>query len=403
VQPDGDPHLRPHRPRPREAREGGETAGGHLKVSVQRVPDRKGLVEFIRFPVRLYRDCPQYVPPLEYERKLFFDPRKNPFFRHATVRLFLAKSGRGETLGRISAHVDRNYVRFHNEATGQFGFFDSVDDPDVARALFGAADGFLREQGMTSVIGPLNFTTNDELGVLVRGFEEPPFIMMNYNHPYYDRLIRECGYGKAKDLYAYYGEHGGKYPDFIRRMGDRILQAGRVTVRELDMKRFRQELRTVKSIYNAAWEKNWGFVPMTDEEIDHLAKNLKPLVDPSIIMFAYVDGKPAGLFIALPDYNLLLRGMGGKLFPFGFLKLLTGKRKIHRIRVMILGVVPEFRTMGIETVFLREVYRKSMARGYTGGEFSWVLEDNEAINRVIRRIQPEPYKVYRIYGKALGA
>ena len=361
------------------------------------------MVEFIRFPVRLYRECPQYVPPLEYERKLFFDPRKNPFFRHAAVRFFLAKSGRGETLGRISAHVDRNYVRFHNEATGHFGFFDSVDDPDVARALFGAAEGFLREQGMTSVLGPLNVTTNDELGVLVRGFDAPPFITTNYNHPYYDRLIRESGYGKAKDLYAYYGEHGGEYPEFIRRMGDRILKAGRVTVRELDMKRFRQELRTVKSIYNAAWERNWGFVPMTDEEIDYLAENLKPLVDPSLIMFADVDGKPAGLFIALPDYNLLLRGDGGKLFPFGFLKLLTGKRKIHRIRVMILGVVPEFRNMGIETVFLREVYRKSMARGYAAGEFSWILEDNEAINRVIRRIQPEPYKVYRIYGKTLRA
>lgn len=372
-----------------------------MRITVSPVSGKKDLTEFIRFPHGLYRGCPHYVPSLDYERKLFFDPRKNPFYRHAVVGLFLARSEDGRVRGRISAQVDHRFVDIHKEATGHFGFFDCVDDRETAAALFDAAEGFLREQGMKAVIGPLNFTTNDEVGTLVRGFESPPYILTTYNFPYYDALIASCGYGKAKDLFAYQSTTPETVPDFIRRVSGKARKAHPITIRELDMKRFREELDLVQTIYNAAWEKNWGFVPMTPEEITWLAENLKPLVDPALVMFASVGDRLAGFFIALPDYNLLLKKMGGKLFPFGFIRFLTGKRKIHRIRVLILGVIREFRGLGIETVFLEEIFRKGIARGFSGGEFSWILEDNEAMNRVIRRISPEPYRVWRIYGKTL--
>lgn len=372
-----------------------------MPVNVSPVVGKGDLAEFIRFPSRLYRNCPHFVPPLEFERKQFLDPRRNPFFRHADVRLFLARSGRGETAGRIAAHVDHNYVRFHEEKTGFFGFFDAVDDPGAAAPLFAAAEGFLRERGMEAVLGPMNFTTNDEVGTLVKGFDGPPFVMTTYNHPYYDALIAGCGYGKAKDLLSYYRDNDGSFPDFILRVAAKARKAHRIDVRDLDMKRFREELDLVRTIYNAAWERNWGFVPMTDDEVAYLAANLKPLVDPSLVMFAFVDGRPAGFFLALPDYNRILIRLGGKLFPFGIFRLLLGKGKIDRIRVLILGVVREYRHMGIETVFLSEIFRKGIARGYSGAEFSWILEDNEAIKRVIARITPEPYRVHRVYGKRL--
>lgn len=372
-----------------------------MRITVSPVSGKKDLAEFIRFPHGLYRGCPHYVPPLDYERKLFFDPRKNPFYRHAEVGLFLARSEDGRVRGRISAQVDRNYIEFHGEDTGLFGFFDSVDDRDTAGPLFEAAEGFLRARGMKSVLGPMNFTTNDEVGVLVRGFDGPPYILTTYNFPYYDPLVASCGYSKAKDLFAYSSRTPEEVPEFLRRVGGKARKAHPITVRELDMRRFREELALVQKIYNEAWEKNWGFVPMTPEEVAWLAENLKPLVDPSLVMFAYVGGRPAGFFIALPDYNLLLKDMGGKLLPFGFIRFLLRRRSIPRIRVLILGVIREFRGLGIEAVFIEEIFRKGIARGVSEGEFSWILEDNEAMNRVIRRISPEPYRVWRIYGKPL--
>jgi GNAT superfamily N-acetyltransferase len=371
-------------------------------LSIHPVESRKDLLQFIRFPRRLYRDSPWYVPHLEFERKSFFNPAKNPFFDHAEAALFLLRSPDGGIAGRISAQVDLNYINFHGEKTGLFGFFDSVEDPGTAQALFEAAETFLRSKGMSRIVGPMSFTTNDEVGVLVRGFDSHPYLMMPYNFPYYDSLLRSCGLEKASDLYAYTFDYSlGEVPDFIRRVNERLRRSTRIHTRMLDMKHFGRELELVKKIYNSAWEENWGFVPMTDAEIDHMASTLKPLVDPRLVHFVFVDDEPAGLFLALPDYNQVLRKLEGRLFPFGFVKLLMGRRKIDRLRVLVMGVVKKYRRLGLETVLLHEIYAQGPKFRYRGGELSWILEGNAITNRICSRIGGPPYRTYRIYQKGL--
>jgi GNAT superfamily N-acetyltransferase len=365
------------------------------------VGSRRDLVEFIRFPRHLYRGSAHYVPHLEIERKGFFNPRKNPFYSHAEVGLFLLRSRSGKVLGRISAHIDRHFNDIHGEGIGFFGFFDSVDDPRCATLLFDAAKGFLRDRGMKNVLGPMNFTTNDEVGLLVEGFEGLPFLMMPYNYDYYRPLIEKNGFEKAKDLYAYYLRYKGETPEFVRKMSSRVKKSTRISVRTMDMKNFNSELDLVKTIYNDAWEKNWGFVPLTDAQIDHLAADLKPLVNPSIIYFAFVDGEPAGFFMALPDYNMLFREMDGRLLPFGIFRLLLGKKKINRLRVLTMGVARKFRRLGVEMIMLDEIYRRGPQEGFSAGELSWILEDNTVMNRIATRLCGEPYRTYRIYRQSL--
>ncbi|RMG59723.1 MAG: N-acetyltransferase, partial [Deltaproteobacteria bacterium] len=291
-----------------------------LGVRVERVSSKKDLEEFIRFPIDLFSDSPFYVPHLIVERREFFNPRKNPFFEHADAVFLLARDEAGRVVGRMTAHVDWNFVRFHGEKTGFFGFFDAVDDPGVARLLFEAGESFLREKGMTRVIGPMNFNTNGEVGVLVRGFEGIPFFMMPYNFPYYSTLLESCGYVKEKDLYAYYTTYPGYTPEILRKISDKARRGGQVTVRPVDMRNFRRELEMVKAVYNSAWERNWGFVPMTDAELEYMAKNLKPLIDPEMALFAFVRDEPAGFFLSLPDYNLIIKDLKGSLFPTGIFR-----------------------------------------------------------------------------------
>ena len=369
-----------------------------------RVESPRDLTEFIRFPRRLYRGSPRYVPHLEFERREFLSPQKNPFFRHAEAAFFLVRFAGGETLGRISAHVDRNYNGHWGGRTGMFGFFDAVEDGAAAGALLGAAESFLRERGMTEALGPMSFTTNDEVGVLVEGFEALPSFMTPWNFPYYDGLLRGAGYGKARDIYAYEFDHGGETPEFVRRINAKARRSDRITARAIDMKRFGEELELVKRIYNAAWERNWGFVPMADEEIDFLAKNLKPLVDPALVHFAFVDGEPAGFFMAMPDYNQVFRRMDGRLLPFGVLHLLFGRKKISRMRVMVMGVVEKYRNLGVESVLLDDIFSigpKEAGKRYRTVEMSWILEDNAVTNRICRRICGDPVRTWRLYRKEL--
>jgi GNAT superfamily N-acetyltransferase len=372
-----------------------------LRIVAVPPSSKKDLTKFIKFPLSLYSQSKFYVPHLLFERKNFFNPRKNPFFDHAEVEYYLALSSKGEVLGRMSAHIDWNYVHIQEEKVGFFGFFDCIDEVEVARALFDTAVDFHRKKGMERVLGPMNFNTNQEVGLLVKGFDSLPFIMMPYNYPYYERLIEQCGFLKAKDLYAYYAEYDGTTPRAIERVSERVKRKSGVTIRSLNMKAFATDLELVKKIYNSAWEKNWGFVPMTDKEIDYLAHDLKPIVDPSLAYFAYAQEKPVGFFLALPDYNLVLKDVKGRLFPFGFLKLLMGKRKIDRIRVLIMGVIAEYRHSGIEAAMLDHIYTVAPSNGYPIGELSWILEDNAVMNKIASRIAGEPYRTYRVYGKKL--
>ncbi|MGH7505681.1 MAG: N-acetyltransferase, partial [Longimicrobiales bacterium] len=273
-------------------------------VEVHPVRGRADLTAFIRLPWRIYADDPAWVPPLIHDVRKVLDPARHPFHEHAEVALFLARRD-GEVAGRIAAVVNRQHVDFHEESAGFFGLFESIDDPEVSGALLEATERWLVERGMRIARGPFNLSTNDELysgGVLIDGFGFPPLVLMAHTPPYYAALLERAGYGKAKDLLAYW--HSGEQPaDRLVRVGERILQREGVTIRPIDLGRFEEEVALVQEIYNSAWERNWGFVPMTETEILHLAKELRPVVNPRFCVIAEVAGEAVGFGLALPDYN----------------------------------------------------------------------------------------------------
>lgn len=368
-------------------------------MKIRQVQSKKDLSNFIKFPWKIYKNDPFWVPPLISERKDFFNPQKNPFFKHSEVVFYLAEKD-GETAGRICGILNRNHISFHQEKAGFFGFFECVKDFEVAKSLLDEAKVWLKSKGMEIMRGPMNFSTNDELGFLLEGFDSPPVFMMTYNPPYYLDLMEKYGMQKAKDLFAYYFDKTYKPPDRVVRMGERIVNKQDVRVRCINPKNFEQEIQKIKRIYNSAWSKNWGFVPMTDEEFDHLAKNLKMIVDPYMVFIAEVDGEPAGFSLALPDLNLVLKRLNGKFFPFGLLKLLwhTKVRKtIDGVRILTMGVIPEYQKRGIDNVFYLRTIRDGIKRGYRWAEMSWVLEDNLLMNRVLKILGARLYKKYRIY------
>jgi hypothetical protein len=370
------------------------------EVHILPVTSRSLRRDFIKLPWRIYRDDPYWVAPLIRQLKETFDPQKNPFYDHAAVRLFVARRG-GRTVGRIAAVVNHAHNQFHRERTGFFGFFECVNDEETAGKLLEAAQDWLRQQGMETLRGPANFSSNDEWGLLVQGFDSSPVLMMPYNPPYYPELLERYGLTKAKDMYAYRMIKKEGIPERLRRMAAKIEQRENLTIRPIDMKNFDQELRRIKTIYNNAWSKNWGFVPMTDDEFDHLAKQLKPLVIPELVLFAEVDGRPAGFSLTLPDYNQALKHLNGRLFPFGIFKLLWHSRKIDHPRILVMGVVHQYQRKGIDAVFYIKTWDAGMARGYTWGEMSWVLEDNEMMKRAMEMMGGHIYKTYRIYEKKI--
>lgn len=367
-------------------------------IQIVPVKSKKDLKKFILLPWKIYRGNPYWVPPLIMDQKNMFNPKKNPFFEHADVQNFLALK-HGEVAGRITAIINHNHNQFHNEKTGFFGFFESENDEDVARALFEAAEDWIRKRGMDRIRGPMNFSTNDTCGLLIDAFDSPPVILMPYNPPYYKELIEKAGYGKVKDLYAYFMDDSTPISDKVKRISDIIKRRHNVTIRSVNMKKFREDVELVKIVYNEVWSKNWGFVPLTDAEIDHIAKELKPVVDPDLAIFAFVDGEPAGFSLTLPDMNQALIKINGRLFPFGLIKLLWYSRKIDTVRVFIMGVREKFRHLGIDAVFYYETYTRGTRKGFHKGEFSWILEDNYNMRNTLEKMGARIYKTYRIFEK----
>ncbi len=369
------------------------------ELKVTQVKSKRDLMEFIKFPWQIYKNDPHWVPPLIVERKEFLDRRKNPFFKHAEVVLYLAKRN-GQTLGRIAGIVNHNHVEFHQEKAGFFGFFECVKDFEVTKIMLDMVRGWLKSKGMEIMRGPANFSSNEEWGFLAEGFDSRPVIMMGYNPPYYLNFMESYGMVKAKDLYAHFIDESLPTPERVVRMAENIKKRENIKIRNINMKEFRNEVERVKQIYNSAWSKNWGFIPMTDEEFDHLAKNLKQIVDPHMVFIAEVDNKPAGFSLALPDFNQVLARLNGKLLPFGIFRLLWHtkiRNKIDGLRIITMGVVPEFQKRGIDTVFYVETYNVGVKRGYTWAEMSWVLEDNTLMNRALKLLGAKLYKKYRIY------
>lgn len=354
---------------------------------------------FLRLPERLYANDRNWVCPLRIERRDFFDPKKNPFFENADVQLFLALHG-GRTVGRISAHVYHNHNTTHHEKTGFFGFFDCENDYAIAEALLTHAYDWLKEQGMERMRGPANFTTNHEVGLLVDGFDRPPVVMMTYNPPFYREFVERFGLAKVMDLYAYYAHDSKPIPERVARLIERIRARSGATIRTLDLSKFKDEVQIIKSIYDRAWAPNWGFVPMTDAEFFHMAKDLKQIVDPRIVFIAEVDREPVGFSLALPDINQALIRLKGRLLPFGLIKLLwltKVSKVIDQVRVLVMGVLPEYQKRGIDNILYQETYERGPAAGYHAAETSWILETNDMMNRVAENLGHERYKTYRVY------
>jgi ribosomal protein S18 acetylase RimI-like enzyme len=365
-----------------------------LRIEPVRTP--RDLRAFAVYPWSLYRDDPCWVPPLLRDVENVFRSARNPFFEHGEIEAYLARRNEG-VVGRIAAIRNRAHETFHGEAAGFFGFFECESDPETAMGLLGSVREFLRQRKLAVLRGPVNPSTNDECGLLVDGFDTPPMILMAHTLPYYPALLEQCGLTKAKDLFAYLLEADTE-PDKLRRGAALARERNpEVVIRPLDKRKLDREVAAFKSVYNKAWEKNWGFVPMTDAEVDHMARQLKPAVDPALVQFAERRGETVGFALGLPDMNVALKHANGRLFPFGFLKVLWHARRIHRARILALGILPEYRRSGIDVLLYDELFRRGLARGYRVGEFSWILEDNLAMRRPLEGIGARPYKTYRIY------
>ena len=367
-------------------------------TEVIEVTSGKDLNDFITFPLTLYSRDPFYVPPLIREMQKHFS-RKNPFFHHAHVRYFIAKKN-GEIRGRVVSLINKRHIEYHKENTGFFGFFESADDYETASALLDRVSDVLKREGMDIMRGPMSFSTNEECGLLIDGFHSHPILMTPYNPPYYIDLMKRYQLQKAKDLYAYILDIPDELPQKIHRVADIAAKTG-VTVRPVNKKHFDRDMFIFKDVYNSAWEKNWGFIPLTDEELIYLSNNLKPVVVPELTLIAEKNAEPIGFMGILPDFNVVLKHMKGKMNPISILKAFYYSKKIKDLRVLLLGIKNEYRNKGIDALLLREAFKGVKRGGYKRVEFSWILEDNLPVQRLIGFVGGRLYKKYRIYEKRL--
>jgi len=374
-------------------------------VRLHPVETRRDLKRFIRMPDRIYADDPNWVRPLMMERLALLDRRKNPYFDHAEVAFWLAERD-GATVGRISAQVDRLAEERFGERIGHFGLFESVDDPDVAAALFGAAEDWLRAKGCVRVQGPFNLSINSECGMLVEGFETPPAVMMGHARPYYRALLEGQGYVKAKDLLAFELDLRKTPPQHITRFVNESLERGDVEVRQLDKKKYDEELSIILDIFNDAWANNWGFIPMTPAEAAQMAREIKPLLDPRCVEICRYQGEDAAMFVTLPDFNSMIADFNGSLLPFNWLRLLPRLGTIsQRVRVPLMGVRQIFQNSragaAMAMIMIENVRQRCISLGATWGELSWILEDNTRMQNILVKIGCQVYKTYRIFEKPL--
>ena len=370
-------------------------------VTVLPVENKRALNSFIKLPWKIYKNDPHWVPPLISQMKANLDQSKHPFFEHSEADLFIAKKG-GKVVGTIAAILNNRHNYVHNENVGFFGFFETIDDYQVAEKLLDKVMEWGENKKLDYMRGPENYSQNETCGLLVDGFDTPPVILMSHNPKYYQTFVEKYGFTKAMDLWAWeMSTVSAAMPERVVKVVERIKKRSKVTFRKISKKKLDTEIELVKQVYNNAWEKNWGFVPMTDREIEHTADELKQIVDEDIVFFAELDGKPIGFSLACPDINQALIKLNGRLFPFGLFKLLWHARKINRVRVIIMGVIPEYRSKGIDSVFYLDSFQNAVAKGYKWGECSWILENNDPMNTALKNIGASIYKTYRIYEKKI--
>jgi GNAT superfamily N-acetyltransferase len=379
-----------------------------VSVEIRTVVDKRDRKRFLELPYRLYATEKRWVPPLRLERKEHVDPAKNPFFEHAEVQFFLAERD-GRVVGRISAHVDRNLNEFQDNRWGLFGFFECEDDAEAARALVDAAEAWLRERGRDRMVGPMDFTTNDECGLLIEGHERPPIILCPWQHAYYQPLLEEaCGLAKAMDLLMWELHIEGKenVHQSIWDMADAVESKHGIVVRPMRKKDLQNEVTRFLEVYNASWERNWGFVPLNEAEARHYAKQLKPVLDPN---WAYIaerkdNGEVVGAALTLPDFNQVLSHVkDGRLLPFGWLAALRNRKNIDRVRVFALGVKPEYQHTGVAARMYQMHFEAAEKTPQSWGEMGWILETNKAMNRAMEGMGGKVVRKYRLYERELSA
>jgi len=369
------------------------------------IKTRRELKRFVKVPFGLHRERPQWVPPLIFERMEFLDKSKNPYFEHAEAEYFVAERD-GEPVGRISAQVDRRWDEYQGGSDGMFGFFEAAEDPEVASALLDAASGWVRERGRQRILGPMDFTTNDELGILIEGYEIPPMILQPWHPPYYRALIEAQGFTKVIDLLMWHlrlGElkEGNEFHPLIHAAAEKARTEHGVTLRNMRKREMEAEVRRFMDVYNEAWGDNWGFVPITDAEVRFQAKNLKQILDEDWAFMAEKDGEVVGAALCLPDVNQVLARMNGRRLPFGWLRFLLGRRRIDRIRVLALGVKHAYQHTGVAAGLYLKHLEAASPEGVPAGEMGWILETNEAMNRAMEGMGGKVVKRYRIYEGAL--
>lgn len=372
-----------------------------MRIEVRPVSSKRERDAFIKLPYRLYAGESNWVAPLLFERRQFLDPRKNPFFQHAQVQLFLAYAG-DRVVGRISAHIDTNLDAFQGTEWGLFGFFECEDDPEVATALLDAAEVWLKARGRKNMIGPMDFTTNDECGLLIEGHERPPIILSGWHHRYLQTLLEGPGaMEKAMDLLMWDLQVGNRdrVHEAIWQVADDVEAKHGIVCRNFVKKDIEAEVGRFLEVYNAAWEKNWGFVPLTGEEVRHYAKTLKPVLDENWAMVAEKKdtGEVVGAALTLPDYNQVLHGLNGRLLPFGWIKALRARKKIDKVRVFALGVKPEYQHTGVAARFYQMHFDAAERTPQTGGEMGWILETNKPMNRAMEGMGGEVVRRFRVY------
>ena len=377
-------------------------------LSIEPVRSSHDLRRFVDLPWRIYDHgrYPQWVPPLRLAVRDALDTRANPFYKTADRQLFLAARN-GKLVGRIAAIENRAHNDFHGDRVGFFGFFEAHEDQEAVNALVAVASDWLRARGLDTMRGPMNPSTNHECGLLVEGFESHPVIMTTWNPRYYSSLLEGAGLSKAKDMLAYWislvGERPFELPEQYRVHAQRALRGKSLVFREISLRNFDREVELCWEIYNSAWEKNWGFFPMSKESFLHEAKVLRYIINPRFAFIAEVNGDPAGFVIIVPDYHRAYKAIGnGRLLPTGIFKLLSAKRRLHEGRIMILGIKAEYRRRAIFALFADEMFRRGMQYGWTGGEASWILEDNDALNRPMAALGATEYRRWRIYDKSIA-
>jgi hypothetical protein len=375
-------------------------------VSIRPVRSKRELKRFVKVPFGLHRDQPQWVAPLIFERMEFLNPKKNPWFEHGEAEFLIAERG-GEAVGRISAHIDHRWDTYQGGSDAMFGFFETANDPEVAAALLGAATEWARGKGRGRLLGPMDFTTNDEIGVLIDGFDRRPMILEPWHPPYYRELIEAEGFGKAMDVQMWelqFGDlkEGESFDPSIHAAAEKGLRDEGIVIRNMRKREMASEVRRFMDVYNEAWGDNWGFVPITDAEVEFQAKNLKQVIDEDWAYMAEKDGEVVGAALTLPDINQVLTRLNGRLLPFGWLRFLLGKGKVDQLRVLALGVKHDYRHSGVAAgLYLKHLETAAAPGKIEGGEMGWILETNGPMNRAMEGMGGKVVKKYRIFEKAL--